>query len=227
MHGDDEPYGSVHRVELFNRFPAKPRLADVVSVMNRAATEDVRVAGVAGGEQRARTAARRRTRSTSRWSTCSTTGCARDAPRLDADNDGNFDDPGAAIMDAAWRPLAKAVHAPGVRTTCSPTWTASAASAASSGESYVDKDLRTPARRDGARAVQPRYCGDGTSKRAGRRCGQPSTRRSTDLAAARARTHQVARSRLRAAAFAPGPDPEHDARARTARRSSRCSSSRR
>ena len=42
MHGDDEPYGSVQHVELFNRFPAKTRLPDVVSVMNRAATEDDR-----------------------------------------------------------------------------------------------------------------------------------------------------------------------------------------
>ena len=42
MHGDDEPYGSVHRVELFDQFPDKVALAGVVSVMNRSATEDVR-----------------------------------------------------------------------------------------------------------------------------------------------------------------------------------------
>ncbi len=42
MHGDDEPYGSVHRVELFDQYPRKVTLADDASVMNRAATEDVR-----------------------------------------------------------------------------------------------------------------------------------------------------------------------------------------
>ena len=42
MHGDGTPYGSVHRVELFDRFPEQVGLAGVVSVMNRSATEDTR-----------------------------------------------------------------------------------------------------------------------------------------------------------------------------------------
>ena len=42
MHGDDEPYGSAQRVELFDRWPRRPRLLDDVRIMNRAATEDVR-----------------------------------------------------------------------------------------------------------------------------------------------------------------------------------------
>ena len=42
MHGDDAPFGSAHRVELFDQWPRHPTLADTVSVMNRAATEDVR-----------------------------------------------------------------------------------------------------------------------------------------------------------------------------------------
>src|SRR5437764_671957 len=42
MHGDDTPFGSVHRVELFNRFPRNVTLAGDVGVMNRAATEDTR-----------------------------------------------------------------------------------------------------------------------------------------------------------------------------------------
>src|SRR4029453_6292913 len=42
MHGDDAPFGSAHRVELFDKWPRHPTLADAVSVMNRAATEDVR-----------------------------------------------------------------------------------------------------------------------------------------------------------------------------------------
>ena len=42
MHGDDSPFGSVHRVELFDQFPRRVELADDVGVMNRAATEDTR-----------------------------------------------------------------------------------------------------------------------------------------------------------------------------------------
>ena len=42
MHGDDEPYGSVHRVEVFDEWPAKAVITDNVGIMNRGATEDVR-----------------------------------------------------------------------------------------------------------------------------------------------------------------------------------------
>ena len=42
MHGDDEPYGSVQRVENFDKFPRRVTLTDDVGIMNRAATEDVR-----------------------------------------------------------------------------------------------------------------------------------------------------------------------------------------
>ena len=43
---------------------------------------------------------------------------ARDAPRLDADEDGLYDEAGPAIMDAAWRPIAEAVDEAGVRRPC-------------------------------------------------------------------------------------------------------------
>ena len=38
---DAHGYGSVHRVEMFDHWKKKPRIQDVVSVMNRAATEDM------------------------------------------------------------------------------------------------------------------------------------------------------------------------------------------
>ena len=85
MHGDDDPYGSVHRVELFDQFPRRVTLADDVSVMNRAATEDVRspvwpvISQVLHG-------GRRRARSTAKVVTLLDDWVRRDAPRLDADN---------------------------------------------------------------------------------------------------------------------------------------------
>ena len=36
----------------------------------------------------------------------------RDAPLLDADNDGNFDDPATAILNTAWVPLVQTVMRP-------------------------------------------------------------------------------------------------------------------
>src|SRR6185295_11911541 len=42
MHGDDEPYGSVQHVELFDQWPKHARITDNVGIMNRAATEDDR-----------------------------------------------------------------------------------------------------------------------------------------------------------------------------------------
>ena len=87
----------------------------------------------------------------------------RDAPRLDADNDGNFDDPGPAIMDTAWKPIVQTVMRPvfgnlltdldDVRNLGSFT-----------GESYVDKDLRTLLRAKVRGKFHLRYCGHGNLK---------------------------------------------------------------
>jgi hypothetical protein len=160
MHGDDEPYGSVHRVELFDRFPWRPRLTDVVGIMNRAATEDVRspVWPVVSRVLRTGPAPSSRDQLVvdllDRW-------VAEDAPRLDADNSEKFDDPGPAIMGAVWRPIAEAVMGPvfgdllrdvdGVR-----------GLNGLAGESYVDKDLRTLLGQRVHGRFNLRYCGEGS-----------------------------------------------------------------
>jgi Penicillin amidase len=161
MHGDDEPFGSVHRIELFDQWPRHALLTDNVGIMNRAATEDVR---------------------SPVWPIVSrvlhTTGPApsprdqtvvdilddwvsRDAPRLDADGDELYDEPGPVIMDELWRPIAEAVVAP-VFGSLIPDLNAVRNLGSLSGESYVDKDLRTLL---GDRAQDPfnlSYCGDGS-----------------------------------------------------------------
>ena len=80
--------------------------------MNRAATEDVRspVWPVVSRVLAHRPGAERP--STRRSSTILDDWVARDAPRLDADNDGHYDDAGPPIMDALWRPIAEAVMRP-------------------------------------------------------------------------------------------------------------------
>ena len=160
MHGDDEPFGSVHEVELFDRFPRRVRLTDDVGVMNRAATEDVRapVWPVVSSVLRTGPAPSARDRRVvdllDNW-------VRRDAPRLDADNDGLYDEAAPTLMDAVSARVAQAVMRPvfgelvddldEVRSLGGP-----------SGQSYVDKDLRTLLRRPVRGRFNLRYCGRGS-----------------------------------------------------------------
>jgi acyl-homoserine lactone acylase PvdQ len=188
MHGDDNPYGSVHRVELFDKFPRDVTLADDVSVMNRAATEDTRslVWPVVSEALRTGTAPSaldaRALDVLDEW-------ISRDAPRLDADQDGKNDDAGAVIMDAVWRPIAEAVMRPvygdllgelnGIRNLNG-----------LAGESFVDKDLRTLLGKKHVRGpFHLRYCGNGS------------------LDACRASLWAAFDQAISALASAQGPDP--------------------
>ena len=166
MHGDDEPYGSVHRVELFDKFPDKVALAGVVSVMNRSATEDVRspawpvISEVLRGGEAPSPLADKVIDLLDAW-------VADDAPRLDADNDGFYDVAGPTIMDALFAPLAAAVMRPvfgdltealdeirnlggGSNPASSPP-----------GASFIDKDLRTLLGKEVAGKFNLSYCGNG------------------------------------------------------------------
>jgi len=160
MHGDDEPYGSVHRVELFDRFPDKPVLTDVAGIMNRAATEDVRspVWPVVSRVLRTGPAPSARDQQVvdllDDW-------VGRDAPRLDADDDGLYDEAGPAIMDATWRPVAEAVMGP-VFGDLLDDLNDVRGLGGLSGESYVDKDLRTLLGDPVRGRFNLRYCGNGS-----------------------------------------------------------------
>lgn len=160
MHSDSEPFGSVHRVELFDGFPRRVTLADDVSVMNRAATEDVRspawpvVSQVLRGGPAPNPTAAAALDVVDEW-------IEQDAPRLDADNDGMNDDAGAVIMDAVWEPIAAAVMRPVIGDLL-PELDDLRGLNGLDGASYVDKDLRTlldPASVRGK--FHLRYCGEG------------------------------------------------------------------
>jgi acyl-homoserine lactone acylase PvdQ len=160
MHGDDEPYGSAQRVELFDKWKKRPRIQDVASVMNRAATEDIRspvwpvVSAVLRRGQAPNPRAEAVVDLLDAW-------VREDAPRLDADNEGRYDSAGPTILDAAWPRIADAVMRPvfgeltdelgSVRSLNGP-----------SGHSYVDKDLRRLLGRKVRGAFNLRYCGAGT-----------------------------------------------------------------
>ncbi|MDO8506183.1 MAG: penicillin acylase family protein, partial [Candidatus Limnocylindria bacterium] len=166
-------YGPVQRVDLFTPLIAaqqKHTLASVTAVMNKAATQDLRVLRA--------------------WPTIkavlegSTPPSARAADvaglldvwrlkggsRLDRDLDGKVDDPGAAAMDAAWPKLADAV----LGTALGPLTDRLAklmdrsddagpgGSAYISGwYGYVDKDLRSLLKRPVKGAYKTKFCGAG------------------------------------------------------------------
>lgn len=159
MHGDDEPYGSYQRVELFSRFPARVQLTDNVGIMNRAATADIRspIWPLVSRVLRAGTAPDARDQAIldllDDW-------VDRDAPRVDADNDGFYDEAGPTIMDAMWRPIANAVMASVFGPLVEDLNRVRSLNGLE-GASYVDKDLR---RLLGDPVVAPfnlAYCGGG------------------------------------------------------------------
>ena len=166
-------YGSVQRVDLLRAVVSarkKHSLATLTSAMNKAATQDLRVVRVwpiiravlqTGAAPSARAEAAAGLVDT--WRT-------NGSSRLDRGLDGKVDDPGAAVMDAAWPRLADAV----MGTVLGPLTTRLAALHGRSDDAnpggsayisgwygYVDKDLRTLLGRDVRGPYSRRYCGAG------------------------------------------------------------------
>lgn len=160
MHGDDEPYGSVQRVENFDKWPAKPVITDNVGIMNRAATEDVRASvwPVISRTLRRGQAPSARDQQVldlmDDW-------IERDAPRIDVDGDGNFDDAGPVVMDAVFRPLVEAVLSPVLGDLVDDLNDVRGLNGLE-GASYVDKDLRTLLGEPVTGRFNLRYCGGGS-----------------------------------------------------------------
>jgi acyl-homoserine lactone acylase PvdQ len=167
-------YQSVDRSELLRGFKRRNRLHDVLSVVNRAATQDLRAVQVwpvvsrvlAGGpapDERSQQAANL----VSAW-------VATGASRLDRDLDGKIDDPGAAVLDQSWNALAQAVlepvlgnlAAPGglldrIETRDQAPRTVNGSAYDDGWYGYVDKDLRSLRGEPVRGAYTRRYCGNG------------------------------------------------------------------
>jgi len=171
---DDEwTWGPVQRVDMLwggIQRRQKHTLASVVGAMNGAATQDLRLVRVwpvirdvlarASGTPRATAAAAQ----LDAW-------FASGGSRLDADLDGKVDAPGAAVMDAAWNPIANAVLAPVLDDQArselaklvpnDPPLSPQGSSAYSGWWSYVQKDLRSLLGRPVSGPYQTRFCGAG------------------------------------------------------------------
>ena len=166
-------YGSVHRVDLLRAAVAgrkKHSLVTLTGAMNKAATQDLRVVRVwpiiravlqTGPAPSARAEAAAGLLDS--WRT-------NGSSRLDRELDGKVDDPGAAVMDAAWPRLADAVMTPVLGPLVGRLAALHGRSDdANSGGSayisgwygYVDKDLRTLLGREVRGPYSRRYCGAG------------------------------------------------------------------
>ncbi len=161
MHGDDEPYGSVQRVENFDKFPRRVKLTDDVGIMNRAATEDVRspawpaVSGVLHGGSAPNARDAQVLRLLDDW-------IRRDAPRLDVNNDGVYDEAGPTVMDQVFTPLVKAVMSPVFQGDLLDALDEVRGLGSLNGASYADKDLRRVLGRPERGKFHLRYCGNGS-----------------------------------------------------------------
>jgi acyl-homoserine lactone acylase PvdQ len=166
-------YGSVHRVDLLRLAITgrkKHSLATLTGAMNKAATQDLRNVRVwqairnvllTGGAPSARAEAAAGLLES--WRSAGSS-------RLDRDLDGSIDDPGAAVMDAAWPRLADAVIAPvlGPLVDRLATLHGRSDDAGPGGSAYisgwygyVDKDLRSLLDPETRGPYSRRYCGAG------------------------------------------------------------------
>ena len=183
-------YGSVHRVELLRPALAARRkhtLAGVTGAMNAAATQDLRTTDVwpairavlrTGNAPSARAEAA--VGLVDAWR-------GAGSNRLDRDLDGKIDDPGAAVLDAAWPRLADAVMSPVLgplvdrlaRLMGRSHDPGAGGSAYISGwYGYVDKDLRSLLDQPVEAPYSRRYCGAGGPRHLPRRALGSNRRRS-------------------------------------------------
>jgi acyl-homoserine lactone acylase PvdQ len=202
MHGDDEQYGSVQRVELFDQYPDRVTLADNVGVMNRAATEDTHsvawpvVSEVLRGGSAPSPLAAQVVELLDDW-------VRRDAPTLDADNSGEYDEAGPTVMNALWQPIAQAVMQPVFG-----DLTNRLGLGGDRGQSYVDKDLRTLLQQPVRGEFNLRYCGEGSLDACRASLWEVVEQVATELATALGPDPAAWRSPARRQGFTPGLIPD-------------------
>jgi len=159
MHGDNRPYGSVHRVELFDQWPQQVDLAGVVGVMNRSATEDVRspvwpvISEVLRGADAPNALAGEVVDLLDAW-------VEDDAPRLDSDDDGDYNSAGPTIFDALFEPLVTAAMQP-VFGDATQALDNRRNLSGNNGASLLDKDLRSLLGKPVMGPFNLSYCGAG------------------------------------------------------------------
>jgi acyl-homoserine lactone acylase PvdQ len=193
---DNFSYGPVQRVQMYTGFTNRMNEIKDVAIMNRAATQDLRALKVwpvieqvlAGGSAPSPIA--------QEAANLITTWAAHGASRLGTNRPNN---PGAAVMDAVWQPIAEEVLGPVLgevlpelkRIDATDNPPSSTGSAYDSGwYGYVNKDLRSELGLQVTAPFSRQYCGNGS------------------IAACRESLWAVIQERVEALEAAQGPDPK-------------------
>jgi len=111
---DNFSYGTIQRSQLLSRNlkPGKNTVTDVVRAMNKSATQDLRAIAVWPVINSYLALTPAPTQRDAQLRAIVNAWVAHGASRLDVDLDGKIDDPGAAVLDAAWAKMADGVLAP-------------------------------------------------------------------------------------------------------------------
>jgi acyl-homoserine lactone acylase PvdQ len=164
---DNYNYGPIYHQTLYRGFHRGMTEADDVSIMNRAATEDLRgvelwpvIRRVLAGGRPPSALAQRAVNLVTAWAD-------RGASDLGDNVTGKIDDPGFAIMDAIWDPIADAVLRPVLGASllnqlASLSPPDSTPDFGGGWYGYVDKDLRTELGMPVKGRYSRRYCGKGS-----------------------------------------------------------------
>jgi acyl-homoserine lactone acylase PvdQ len=163
-------YGVSHRVNLLFRnltSRGKHSLASVTGAMNAAATQDLRAMDVVPTLARVLRGGPSPSPRATQMLDLLEAWRKNGGSRLDRDGDGRIDDPGAAIMDAAWPRLADAALSPvlgalvDTLATLEPRFDQPPGGQARGWHSYLVKDLRALLGDKTAAPFRVRYCGAG------------------------------------------------------------------
>jgi acyl-homoserine lactone acylase PvdQ len=169
---DNYDYGPVHRVQMYTGFKSGMTEADDVSIMNRAATQDLRavqdwplIKQVLAGEPAPSKKAEEAANLVSTWAEHGASRFGVTGP----------EDPGAAVLDQAWRGIGEAVLGPVLgpellnefASIRGPDDSPSSHGSAYGGGwyGYVNKDLRSEMNLPVSAPYSLRYCGHGKLSR--------------------------------------------------------------
>jgi acyl-homoserine lactone acylase PvdQ len=156
MHGDDQHLGSVQHVQLFAPWPQRPRINDVVGVMNKAATQDVTAVVVWPAIRAMLARGRAPDRQTARAVALVDNWVRHGATTNGSPPGGPIPFAGAAVLNAAWPHIFDAVMRPRLGSLLGPF-----ENLLGRDSSYVNKDLNTELGRRVLAPYSVRYCGRG------------------------------------------------------------------
>ncbi len=209
---DNYNYGPIYRQTLYRGFHPGMSEADDVSIMNRAATEDLRGVELWPVIRRVLAHGHAPSALASQAAALVSVWAASGASDLGDNATGKIDNPGFAIMDAIWTPIADAVMKPVLGNAlltrlASLNGPDSTPSFGGGWYGYVDKDLRTELGLPVKGRYSRRYCGRGSLRACSASLWSAIQGAVTKLAGAQGSNPNAWRAPAFRISFAPGLIP--------------------